>query len=362
MDSAEPASNAVETNSQLLQLPSLATDSAIDYEKLPIIAGQHTVVSPPDTALKFQLHSYLAHFDGRFWCMWSQGPPVEDEPSQQVRFSTSLDGLNWSRAKVLIAPSNPQYAYIARGFWVRDGQLLALAAHFKGKGAFGVDKELTLQAFSWDKNSSGWAPAGLVFDNAINNFPPQRLPNGEWMMTRRDSRFNVFVLIGGQNKLDNWSSIPVVGRRAVPGFSPDEPIWWEQPDKKLVALLRDNGGSGFLFRSYSQDLGRAWSLPEKTNFPNATSKIFSLAVGDRYRVLISNAHPKVGRRELHLALSEDGIAFQRLSRLQIPSGRPSTLQYPHAIEHDGHVLIVFSRNKATIELFKIPVAEIIARQ
>ena len=34
---------------------------------------------------------------------------------------------------------------------VREGELLALVAHFKGKGAFGADKELQLLAFAWDK-------------------------------------------------------------------------------------------------------------------------------------------------------------------------------------------------------------------
>src|SRR5688500_7022543 len=199
--SIDPASPIV------LNLPGGVTDSAqIDYAALPQLAGTHALISPADATLKFQLHNYLLHHAGRFWCMWSQGPPVEDEPSQVVRYATSDDGLTWSPAKQLTPTPREGYAYIARGFWLRDGELLALVAHFKGKGAFGVDKELQLRALAWDESSAAWQEKGLVFDNAINNFPPQPLPGGEWLMTRRDSRFNVFVLIGGRRSLDEWQT------------------------------------------------------------------------------------------------------------------------------------------------------------
>jgi hypothetical protein len=268
--------------------------------------------------------------------------------------------LRWSEAQVLARPAPEGYAYIARGFWVRDGQLLALAAHFKGKGAFGVNKELELRALAWEPAAGQWKVLGRVFENAINNFPPLRLSAGAWMMTRRDSRFNVSVLIGGQQAWDDWQSFPVVERGQVPGFSPDEPIWWALPDGRLVGMFRDNGGSNRLFRAFSTDQGRTWSLPVRTNFPNSTSKVFSLRLSSGERVLISNASPGVGRRQLHLSLTEDGLIFRRMAVLAIPSPRPATLQYPHAIEQDGHLLIAFSRNKHQTEVLKVPLAAIVA--
>jgi hypothetical protein len=343
----------------ILRLPGSGTDPAkIAYDQLPVIAGEHAIVCPKDPELVFQLHSYLAHFDGQFWCMWSQGPAVEDEPGQIVRYATSEDGLKWSEPQTLVGPPAEGYAYIARGLWVRDGQLVALYAHFKGKGAFGVNKELRLEASVWDQQRGEWTPKGLVFADAINNFPPTKLPSGEWMTTRRDSRFNVFVLIGGLKGLDDWQSFPVASRRAVAGFSPDEPIWWPQPDGKLTALYRDNGGSGRLFRSSSDDDGRTWTKPAITNFPNATSKLFSLKTSAGDRVLISNANPKIGRREMYLSVSRDGETFTGMGRLAIPQPRATTLQYPHAIEHDGKLYIAFSQKKMQIEMFVVPLAAI----
>ncbi|MBC7820718.1 MAG: exo-alpha-sialidase [Planctomycetaceae bacterium] len=350
---------ADDTPVALLRLNGEDTDPVkIDYAKLPTLKGTHTVINASDATLKFQLHNYLIHHDGRFWCLWSQGPPVEDEPSQHIRFATSDDGLKWSEAKVLVAPDDAEHGCIARGLWVREGELLALVAHFKGKGAFGVNKELELRAFAWDEASQSWKHKGKLFDNAINNFPPQPLPTGEWMMTRRDSRFNVSVLIGGRKSFDDWQSFPVVERTAVKGFSPDEPIWWSQPDGSLTALFRDNGGSNRLFHATSTDNGRTWSKPVLSNFPNSTSKIFSLRTSNGVRVLISNTNPSVGRRELHLSMSKDGATFTRMARLEIPSPKPATLQYPHAIEHDGRLLIAFSRNKTQTEVLQVSLDDI----
>jgi hypothetical protein len=353
----------------VLQLPGSGSDpQAIDYAALPVLRGEHAVVHAPTPELKFQLHNYLIHFEDKFWCMWSHGPVVEDVPSQFISYATSDDGLRWSEPKSLTGSPPEGHAYIARGFWLRDGELLALVAFFKGKGAFGVDKQLKLQAYSWNSQQGVWKLKGIVADNAINNFAPQRLSSGPWMTTKRDSRFNVSMLIGGVTSFDDWQAFPVVERGRIKGFSPDEPIWWEVPAKtaanpagsRLVALFRDNGGSSRLFRAFSTDQGRTWSLPALTNYPNSTSKIYSLVTSQGDRLLIGNANPKLGRRELHLALSTDGLTFTRLARLDIPSPKPATLQYPHAIEHNGQLLITYSRGKNQSEVFRVSLADIAA--
>ena len=375
-----PASQTV------LDLPESGVDpQQIDYPTLPRIRGSQAVIckAQSDVAaagkakielhdLRFQLHNYLAHHDGRFWCIWSDGPPIEDEPTQEVRFATSKDGLTWTDAKSVTGTPAAPYAFIARGLWVRDGQLIALAAHFKGKGAFGANKELELLAYVWNEANGAWQFQQKVYDNAINNFPPRKLPSGEWILTRRDARFNVSVLIGGRKRLDDWRVFPVVRVGEVPGFRPDEPIFWPLSDQKtLFALYRDNSGSQRLFHSTSPDLGRTWGKPVITNFPNATSKLFSMQTSRGIRVLILNANPKVGRRELHLAASRDGRRFTRLALLDIASPPPDKLiasvslrkkfqggiasvQYPHCIEHDGQLFIAFSRTKRQTELLCVP--------
>src|SRR5581483_9548447 len=253
----------------VLRLNGSITDpAAIDFEALPKLAGEHAVVCPTTDELKFQLHDYLLHHDGKYWCLFSHGPEVEDKPTQFVSYATSDDGLHWTPSRpVTPRPSDP-YAYIARGLWVRDGELLALVAHYRGPGAFGVNKDLSLQAYGWDPSASVWKFKGKLYDDAINNFPPQKIGD-EWMLSRRDSRFNVFVLTGGVKALDDWQSFPVVKRLEIPGFSPDEPFSWPLDDGRIHALFRDNGGSSRLYQAFSSDRGRTWTKPRITNFPNA---------------------------------------------------------------------------------------------
>lgn len=343
----------------VLSLQGAATDpDKIDYDALPKLAGTHAVVCPTTEELKFQLHNYLAHYDGKYWCLFSHGPIVEDVPTQFVSYATSADGLKWSAPQpVMPAPAAP-YAYIARGFWLRNGEFLALAAHFREKGAFGVNKELRLEAYAWDQAASQWKFKTVLYEDAINNFAPQKLRTGEWLMTRRDSRFNVSMLAGGVRSLEDWQAFPVVKRNEVPGFAPDEPFWWPLPDGRLHALFRDNGGSGRLYQAFSSDDGRSWTRPRITNFPNASSKCYPLRLASGVWALISNANPKLGRRELHLSLSEDGLTFTRMARLAIPSAKATTFQYPHAIEQDGHLLVAFSQKKAQTEVLKVPLADI----
>ncbi|MEQ8786341.1 MAG: sialidase family protein [Pirellulaceae bacterium] len=374
----------------ILQLPNAGVDPmAIDYAELPTLKGRHAIVNQaalgphartPDKVdmgdLRLNLHNYLVHHNGRFWCIWSDGPKVEDWPTQEVKYSTSDDGLTWSAAKSVTGTPEEPYAFIARGLWVRDGQLLALAAHYREKGAFGAQeqKQLELVAYRYNDDKQAWELHGRLYDNAINNFPPQKLASGDWILTRRDSRFNVSVLIGGRKALDDWQAFPVVRIGEVPGFRPDEPIFWPLPGGALYALFRDNGGSQRLFHSTSDDEGRSWSTPVLTNFPNSSSKLFSMQTSRGYRVLVLNANPNIGRRELHLAVSSDGRTFTRLARLDVPSP-PSvpqdvsriekkfsagiaSLQYPHVIEHDGRLLIALSRGKVQTEVFHVDLDDI----
>ena len=291
--------------------------------------------------------------------MWSQGPEIEDHPTQHVRYAVSQGGRGWSAPKILVGPSaRDGFRYIARGLWVRDGRLLALASHdeayLDGKVHFFV-KSLELLLWEYHPETMDWKPLGVAFPDAINNFPPKQLPNGQWGMIRRDHSRNVSMLVGGVSSPASWETKPISSYRFADGAKPEEPDLLPLSDGRTVALFRDNAGSKRLYRAMSRDSGRTWSQPEKTNFPDATSKFFALRTSTSTWILVSNANPE-GRNPLCLATSKDGIVFRQLATLDIPG--TGTLQYPHAIEQDGKVWITFSRNKTAIEVFSVPLADI----
>jgi hypothetical protein len=353
----------------------------LDFTALPRVPSEHVVVhdvrakgnDPTKLDKKaggVNQHNYLVHHDGQFWAMWSDGPGIEDRVGQRVKYATSPDGLDWSEAQFLTpSPLNsnsdsPHYGtrtdmgmrWISRGFWERDGELLALASLDEAAGFFGAS--LALHAFRFNKSTNAWDDAGLVFKNAINNFPPLKLRTGDWMMSRRMFDYKdsgVHFLVGGVKSLSDWQSFPVLGSASE--LKAEEPDWWILPDQTLAAVFRDNHRSGLLYRAFSTDDGRTWSKPVKTNFPDATSKISGLRLSDGRYVLVSNPNPKK-RDPLTLSVSADGIVFTKM--LYLVGGRH--IDYPHVIEHRGSLFIAFAGGKQTVEVLKVKLSDIDAVQ
>lgn len=349
----------------------------IDFVNLPLIKGEHTVISRGDVAWHYRLHTYLVYYAGKYWCMWSHGPVVEDKPTQHIRFSTSGDGLEWTNPEILAGPSSQDgFRHIARGFWLRgDGKLRALASHDEalkdGRTHF-FGESLDLRSYLWNADTGKWEFEAIVFDDTINNFPPKRLPGGEWMMTRRDSSRTISFLLGGVSSIVDWEVVPYSIKDRPDGLQPEEPYWYEIAGGNLVALSRDNSRSGWLLRSFSTDQGRSWTVPVRTNFPDATSKFFVLKVSRGFYVLVNNANPE-RRNPLCISVSRDGLVFSSLLRLPIPgviegvawetgsdygSTKYDSYQYPHVIERDGELLIAFSRKKQTVEVVKVSLDEV----
>ena len=348
-----------------------------DLGALPRVPSQHAVVSDvrarPRRGTELDVdaggvnqHNYLTHFDNRFWAMWSDGPGIEDRAGQRVKYATSRNGIEWTEPRYLTpaapgsGPDSEFYGqrtdqglrYISRGFWQRDEDLLALASLDEAAGFFGPS--LTLHAFRWVGSHERWEPAGIVYRDAINNFPPEQLPGGQWMMSRRPHNYRdtgVQFLVGGVESIDAWASVPVLGSSTE--LSAEEPHWWALPGGDLVALFRDGRRSGYLYRSFSRDEGRTWSLPVQTNFPDATAKFSSVRLADGRYLLVSNPNPRK-RDPLALSISNDGLVFHAMAHLV--GGR--WVDYPHVIEHEDHLLIAFAGGKQSVEVLKIKTADL----
>lgn len=339
----------------------------INFADLPRVPSTHVVINDVRAEQGVNQHNYLAHYADRFWAMWSDGPGIEDRVGQRVKFATSPDGLDWSKPDYLTpippgsSPGSPHYGtrtdkgfrWISRGFWQRGDELYALASLDEAAGFFGPSLEL--HAFRLTSAEQGtWEDAGVIADDTINNFPPKQIPTGEWMMSRRPHDYKqkgVHFLVGGIKSIDDWNSFSVLGSDSE--LAAEEPLWWVLPDNNLLALFRDNRRSGFLYRSFSTDNGRTWTKPVQTNYPDATSKLHGLRLSDGGYVLVSNANPKK-RDPLTIAISKDGMVFDKLGYLV----GDRHVDYPHVIEHEGHLLIAFAGGKRSVEILKVKISDL----
>lgn len=334
----------------------------IEWGKLPRVESQMAVVFEGKKGVSgFNLHPYLVMYQDLYWAMWSSSPVDEDQAGQQVMYATSQDGLKWSEAKPLTPATPSGMRFIARGWWVRDTKLVALVSMDEAGEYFGPS--LQLRAYEWNQPLRQFRYLQVVQQGAINNFPPQQTPDGQWMMSRRDQNRRVYMMKGGVKAIDQWTSTLI---EPTPDEARlEEPCWWTLPDGNLTCVLRDNSRSRRLYRSFSTSGGARWTVPVKTDYPDATSKFFCTRLFDGTYMMVSNPNP-VGRNPLCVSVSKDGMVFDNLAVLIDERTKPrfegrakvAGYQYPHALNFLRDVMIIFSRNKEDIVVLKLPVAAI----
>lgn len=76
-------------------------------------------------------------------------------------------------------------------------------------------------------------------------------------------------------------------------------------------------------------------------------------MSDGRYALVSNVNPKY-RDPLALSISDDGMTFNQMGYLV--GGR--NVNYPHMMEHDGHLLIAYAGDKRTVEVLKIRLEDV----
>ncbi len=316
---------------------------------------------------QFNLHSYIAFHDGKFWAIWSSGRVDEDSSSQLIRYATSRDGHQWSQAQILADdPDGPDKPgrWIARGVFMLDGKLTALLARLDGprETPKGHESWMNLQLMRYVWDGRRWKDAGLFLNDCMNNYPPQTLGKGLFM-TCRDSFANMSTAVTDSRKTLDWKVTKLPGDP--PHDRMSEPSSYVDPQGTAHLIFRDGRSSKYLYRSLSSDQGRTWSAPVRTNYPDATSKNIAARLTNGWYFLINNPNPK-RRDPLAISFSRDGWVFDNpvALRKDAPARRfagrsksPNSFQYPHAMERNGSLWVIYATNKEDIEISEFKIAD-----
>jgi predicted neuraminidase len=211
----------------------------------------------------------------------------------------------------------------------------------------------------WD--GSRWKDAGLFLANCMNNYPP-RLLGGRLFMTCRDSYAAMHTALADSPKGDQWKVTKLPGQP--PHDRMSEPSWYVDPQGIAHMIFRDGRSSKYLYRSLSRDQGRTWSAPVRTNYPDATSKNIAGRLSNGWYFLINNPNQQ-GRDPLAISFSRDGWTFDNpvALRKNAPERRfegrsksNRSFQYPHLIERNGSLWVIYATNKEDIEISEFPIA------
>ena len=331
-----------------------------------------TVYRAAEGGYQFNLHSYLARFEGRFWAIWSSGLIDEDSPQQVVRCATSEDGHSWSPSEVLTGPpptADGPGVCIARGIFIHLGTLTALVAFLdRDLGSTWENREawprgwperwinLRLMRFEWDGEK--WEEGGIFLDDAMSNYPPRRLGD-RLFMTLRNSYVKLQTALSDTLEGERWTRV------ILPGEPPHDFLtecsWYVDPEGTVHLLGRDDRQCKYLYHSISTDRGVSWSAPVRTNYPDAMSKNYSGLLSNGWYFLINNPIREgfTTRDPLTISFSRDGWAFAHPKNLRqhappqrfAGSGKDeNSFQYPHALEQEQSLWVIYSTNKEDIEI------------
>lgn len=343
----------------------LAEDGLLDRpEALPVLPSEtSTVFRAEEGEWQFNLHSFIARHDGKFWAIWSSGRKDEDSSSQFIRYATSEDGQKWSESGTM-APDpdggEGPLRWLASGLYEENGNLYGLGCLNTGSGKRGVWGGAKLHRFRWE--GAKWVDEGVFGDNAMVYFPPFKVAGRDFFVWR-DERAHFFTA-RSTGEPGKWDI------RKHPSFPPDyrmsETGSYQDADGVIHLIIRDQGKTKRLYRSLSFDSGETWTLPVKTNYPDAVSKNFAGRLEDGRFFLINNPRTSGSRDPLVISFSPDGWIYggPRILRKDAPARRYEgkfknalSFQYSDAMEHDGRLWVIYSTNKEDIEISSFSIGD-----
>ena len=130
-----------------------------------------------------------------------------------------------------------------------------------------------------------------------------------------------------------------------------QPVFLRHPDGRLQVLCRTR--QGVLATSFSRDEGKTWSSLEATDLSNPNAGIDAITLRDGRHLLVYHPHG-IGdsrwgpRHELAIALSQDGLRWQRVATLEKEEG--AEFSDPAVIQTDnGHVHVVYAWKRQRIK-------------
>lgn len=344
----------------------LADDSLLAKpDDLPVVpASTATVFRAEEGQWQFNLHSYIAYHRGKFWAIWSSGRVDEDSSSQFIRFATSTDGEHWSDSGVVAGDpdgENGPQRWLASGLYVEGGTLYALGCLNEGDRDGKIWAGAKLVRFKW--TDAGWLYSGVFADNCMVYYPPLKVAGRDFFVWRDDAA-HFFTA----------RSLPQKGWEVKkhPNYPPDyrlsETAAYADAEGTLHLIIRDQGKTKRIYHSLSFDQGDTWTLPVKTNYPDAVSKNYAGRLKDGTFFLINNPKTSGLRDPLTISFSRDGWAFSnpKILRRDSPARRYAgkakighSFQYADAMERAGRLYVIYAVNKEDIEISSYDLAELL---
>lgn len=326
-----------------------------------------TVFRPEESGRSYNHHQAICKFGGQFVATWSSGLKHEDYVGQQIHLATSTDCMSWSEpTPVVETPLDSGLVRNNAGLWC-DGKRLysfvGVAQDFgRDKAGPGMsvlkDQQVRLDVYeSTDMRS--WTLHERVCENIYLFEGPRMTAGGRLLCAGRDLNDSHGILLIWEQK--SFPDNPkVIDLPVTPGgVRPGQCTWYQTDDGRVWLFAREYTMSCHLALAWSDDEGDTWSELLPTDFPNTFSRAYAGRFPDgRYFIVGNNYDIFLERRHMLIALSDDGITFDR--QYELISGNTTRridgrhkedgYHYPNCCLDGSNLVVIYSVNKEDIEV------------
>ena len=368
-------------------------DMNFRYEALKNVKTTALFTAAPETG-SYNHHPQVVYFKGVLYVSWEHHLRDENACGQQILTVRSLDqGKTWTPAQEqfpsldrMVPASDPYRGtrfQTSQGFIVVDDTLYAVTdvCDWTASGRKKGRPRIKIGRLCRSVHADGALgdPLWLLPEapQPVEGFPA--FPAGAPALVEKINQY--FLEIGHEIQIDFSMSPHPVSDDNHRMSEPAAP--WRLPDGGWVKIYRDNGSadeesveeaqgskSQRNYAAFTFDDGKTWTVPTRTNFPDASSHAAAGRLPDGQIYVISNILPMAtddgGRFLLAISLSRDGLNFDRTAVIRaVPppiryEGRSKDIgyQYPHATVAGPDLWVVYSVNKEDIEIARIPLSDL----
>ncbi len=366
------------------------TDGAVWKDGKPdsFVGARHpavevtTLFAPGERDWKYSHHQSITAFGGQLFAIWSSSERDEDSPGQRVMYAYRNE-KGWIRPRILfqpdIEPDGTLRVLTAAGFNVNGDTLVAYA------GDYSTDHKSTRLLARTSKDGRNWSAVQDLHVPVCPNHGPQRTASGRLIIAGNTA----FPYTDDPAGLKGWKMSGIYPASMEP-FQDNPSTFWDVAERShlsnlcegafyqtddgvLHMMLRSSGKSwpppSFnLWESRSTDNGATWDRPRETAFSNTDAKFHFGRLPDGRYYSVGNPL-RVDRVPLVVSVSRDGVTFdqhfvigdQRYKRRFDGGSKGGEYSYPHSVVFDGRLHVIAARQKETVEVFSVALADLEAK-
>lgn len=338
-------------------------------------------------------HTMIFLHNNVLYASWDQQKADENGPGQHGLLRRSHDhGLTWGPVEELFPPLAPKVSVREphdhtrfqsnNGFFVIEGRLYAFTdvADWTSAGREKIRPRIKIGHLVRKFNDDG--SLGELFwmsesaPEPVEGFP--FIPAGDPALIAKILEY--LKQPGNEPQLSFSVGHPTTddnhGTREPSAWRLDSGIWvkmYGETGRKDARNNRESEASKVRrnYVSFSFDEGVNWTIPTRTNFPDACGRSCSGKLPDGQVFVINAGWPmsnKYGGRTLQLiSLSRDGLTFDRATAIQFRppeprnQGRSKREGYQaHAVAAGDYLVVMSSVNKEDIIITRIPLSALYA--